>query len=144
MKIWASDDEYETKSVDHLIKKYLKIINITPKEFWGNKEIPIVNLRFIFLMAIKDFNTQKISIDDLSTIAGNLYWPNDFNKWASPSRFDQIDYELANTLMWASELTFYNWQMKKNKKPSKLHDLIVKDIKNYYGKHKEIIKPYVK
>ncbi|HEX6977645.1 MAG TPA: hypothetical protein VF185_04835 [Patescibacteria group bacterium] len=144
MKIGTADDEYETKPVHHLIKKYLKLINLTPKEFWESKEIPIVNLRFIFLAAIHNFNSNIITLDDLSTIANVLYWPSSTNKWANPSKFDEIDYELANLLMWTSELTFYNWQEQKNKKSKKTSKVILKDIKIYYEKHKEVIKPYLK
>ncbi|OGM23505.1 hypothetical protein A2961_00505 [Candidatus Woesebacteria bacterium RIFCSPLOWO2_01_FULL_39_21] len=113
MKIW--DDKggvYETKPVTHLINKYLKLINISPKEFWVSKDIPIIFIRYILLFSIDDYKENNISLDNLSTIAGDLYWGN--TKLWNPNNFFLLDSKLARLLDELSELSFNNW--KGNKK----------------------------
>ncbi len=143
MRVWTKNDEYTTKSIDHLIKKCLKILNSTPKEFWNNKEIPLATVRWIFLLGLDDFYKKLISLDDISTLAGDLYWPNDRNKWKGPSDFDKFDSKLGDILDWTSELTYYNWKKDASKENNKIRKSILKDMKEYYEKNKHIIKSII-
>ena len=135
MTIFDQYGEYETENVDHLIKRYLKLIGFSWKEFW-NEELPIVNIRAILLLAIKDFSDDKISLDNLSNIASYLCYGEHSQspKW-SPNYIYEIDRELAKTLETASELSYNNWRKTKGLKQAN------KEVKGYYKNNKNVIGP---
>lgn len=114
---------YETQPVGKIIAQYLKRINLKDNEFWESEDIPITPIRYIFLFSIHDYKNKKITLDDLSTIAGNIYW-GQISKW-SPNKLISLDKKLANLLDNASELSYNNW--KKN------NNYVINTIRNLYS-----------
>lgn len=135
MRIFDEKEIYTTDPVDHIIKAYFKIIGISWKEFW--KKLKILNLKIIFLLAIKDFKDKKISLDQLSTIANSLYY-ND--KIWTLFEINSADGKLGTALDMASELAYYNWRKKKNKSTMKLHQSALKIVEEYYKENKEVVR----
>lgn len=137
MKITDKEGTYTTGPVKRIIKRYLKIIGVSWEEFWEKLIIP--NVRITFLLAIKDFNEAKISLDQLSTIGDYLYY-ND-NKW-SPWKFDLSDSALGKALGDASELAYYHWRKDKNPQTMKLYKGALKTVREYYQKNKNLLKNF--
>jgi hypothetical protein len=143
MKIHKAGDVYKTKPVDHLLKKYLKQAGAKWEQFWNSPSVPTVKLRAIFLLAIKDFDEKKITLDDLSTIADSLYYDiystrkNKKKKWG-PNQIAQLDRELSRALDIASELAYNNWQNKGGVSES------LSLIKSYYKDRRFVIERILK
>lgn len=66
-------------TTDQFVKKYLDLLNLPEKEFWSRTDIPITITRYIILFAIRDYFEEKITLYDLSGVAG-IYWV-DTNRW---------------------------------------------------------------
>lgn len=138
MLISDSSGEYMTEDVDHIFKKYFKLLNIRAIFFWKS-DLPIVSIRAIFLLAINDYFNKIITIDDLATISDMLYYSGGSGrkmKWSSNDIFT-MDRNLGLGLEIASELAYSNW--KKNKDLEQELD----KIKQYYQKNKFVIESLI-
>jgi len=140
MKLQIIDEKgtHTTGSVKKLFKGYLKIINVSWEDFW--KVLFVPNVRLVFLLAIDDFKKGKISLDQLSTIADYLYYPNSRYKEWGPWEFDLSDSQLGSALEDASELAYYNWRKNKDPQTMKSYKFSLKRVEEYYEKNKHLLK----
>ncbi len=123
-----------TGSVMRIMKNYLKIIDISWKQFW--EKLIIAHVRIVFLLALKDFHEEKISLNQISAIATSLYYNN--KEW-SPWNFDLSNSNLGSALMSASELAYYHWRKDKNPQIMKSYKRILKTVKDYYQKNRTFL-----
>lgn len=126
--VFDNDGEYLTKPVNHIVKKYLDQLKVSEYIFW--RQFNLILIKKVFLMAIKDFQDKKISLEDFSTIASKLLFNEPF--W-TVFDFNKVDHKLSDCLYNASELLYYHWRKDKNKN-KKLVNSIILDLNQYYTK----------
>ena len=141
IQIFDKEGTHTTGFVKRLFKKYLKIINVSWEDFWKKLFIPYV--RLVFLLAVNDFKKGKISVDQLSTIADCLYYPDSEYKEWGPWQVDLSDSRLGNVLENASELAYYNWRKTKDPQIMESYKLSLKVIDEYYEKNKHLLKDFL-
>lgn len=113
---------------DKIIERYLQKVGFTSKDFWDSQDIPIVNMRFVVLSALRDYFENKLTFDEIFNILQNLNF-----RW-SEIEFSILDPDLKRAT--DSVSTFY-------KKVDKDEvDYAKKIIKNYYEKYKYLIKDF--
>ncbi len=131
--IFDGEGEYLTKPVNHIVKKYLNQLKVSEYIFW--RQFNLILIKKVFLMAIKDFQEKKISLEDFSTIASKLLFNDPF--WTI-SDFNKVDHKLSDYLDGASELLYYSWRNDNNKN-QELVESIFKKLNQYYSKEKDLI-----
>jgi|GEM_PF-4309327 len=99
MKI-HNGSSHEPKTTPGILKKYFGEYLLSPEK------LTRPNARLIFIKIVKDYLDGKISIDDLSYLATQLYYEIKRPNWFL---FDR-DFEKA--LSEASEASWYNWKVK--------------------------------
>jgi hypothetical protein len=89
----------------------------------------------IFLMALKDFLDNRISLDTFSSVSCELYY--ELNK---PHEVD-IYYEcdLANALFDATDISYYYSHQDENPANKKIYEAQIKNLKEYYEKNKHLL-----
>lgn len=134
MRIINSKGEYETRSAEPIIQGYLKALGVSWKNFWTHLDIK--KARTVFLMAIRDFREGRITLDDLATIANDLYYS---SKGWSPLGIDRTDGHFGTVLGHASELAYYNWRKDEDPKTKKTLDSYLHSVIGYYEENKGIL-----
>lgn len=135
MRIFDEKGEYNTRDVELLIREYLERIGVSWEDFWKSLHVP--NLRLVFLLSIQDFRENKITIDDLSTIANDLYWAG--NKGWSPLDLDRMNLDLSRVLIWCSELAYYNWRKDDNPKTRESLESSLKTVSDYFEENRFLL-----
>ncbi len=136
MRITDAEGVYKTGSVKRILKRYFKIIGVSWEEFWEKLDIP--NLRIVFLVAIKDFEDKKISLDQFSTVGDDLLYSN--SSWVA--KIDAADSELESRLDDASELAYYNWRKDQDSQTMVSYERLLENIKEYYEKNERFLESF--
>lgn len=126
-------------STDKMVGKYLTKISVSKKDFYASKEIPIESTKLIILLGLKDFFDNKISINDIDSLA-HIYWT-DTRTW-DPKEWDRQDKKLGTVLLWLSELSYYSRRSKEFPDLEKIRKHIINVAKDYYDEFKDLIKEY--
>ncbi|MBU0570300.1 hypothetical protein KKB40_06035 [Patescibacteria group bacterium] len=125
----ASDNVFIGPNPEDLLDKYLQVLGTSEKKFW--KKLDILQLKKIFLLSLKDFFEDKITIDQLSAVSGEMFYS--AGTWTHFEVSD-LDDPLGVVLDWASELSYYNWQKKDSFVES--HK---KTLREYYEENKHFL-----
>jgi len=125
---------YSEDFLDVFYYKYLQKI-IKNCQILGQEQV-----RQIFLMALKDFLENKISLNTFSSVSCELYY--ELNK---PHEID-IYYErdLANALFDATEISYYYSHQDEDPANKKIYEAQIKNLKEYYEKNKHLLKDFPK
>ena len=120
---------YSEDFLDVFYYKYLQKI-IKKYQLLKQEEV-----KQIFLMALKDFLDNRISLATFSSVSCELYY--ELNK---PHEVD-IYYErdLANALFDATEISYYYSHQDENPANKKIYEAQIKNLKEYYEKNKHLL-----
>lgn len=116
-------DIYELKVRHGILKKYLDEFKTTAEEAGISK------LRAIFLAALRDFFSEKISTDELNYVTNRIYF-----EFKNPSWFDNYDTEFATILSTVSDISYIAWKGEKRELAR-----IIDRLKEYYEENKHLI-----
>ncbi len=120
--IWDEKGTIEIKvNKEKLRKRYYSQLGDNPQraEFAAYKKI--------FLQAVDDFLTSKISVHELATVAGDIYY-----FFRRPFWFDQQKDRLGSVLSLTADLSFYAVRGKNNSAIRKRYREFLKKIKEYF------------
>jgi len=127
--IWDSKGTIEI-IVDRqmLEKNYYSQLGQDPKKatFSGYKRV--------FLRAVQDFLAEKISVHDLATIAGDIYYVFRLPPW-----FDQFNDKLSSVLHLASDLSYYAIRGENDSEIKKRYQDFLQEIKEYFEQNKNCL-----
>jgi len=125
---------YSEDFLDVFYYKYLQKI-IKNCQILGQEQV-----RQIFLMALKDFLENKISLNTFSSVSCELYY--ELNK---PHEID-IYYEkdLAKALFDATDIFYYYSHQDEDPGNKKIYEAQIKNLKEYYEKNKHLLKDFPK
>jgi len=120
---------YSEDFLDVFYYKYLQKI-IKKYQLLKQEEV-----KQIFLMALKDFLDNRISLATFSSVSCELHY--ELNK---PHEVD-IYYErdLANALFDATEISYYYSHQDENPANKKIYEAQIKNLKEYYEKNKHLL-----
>ncbi len=120
--IWDEKGTIEIKiNKEKLQKRYYSQLGDDPRqaEFAAYKKI--------FLQAVNDFLTGKISVHELATVAGDIYY-----SFRRPFWFDQQKDQLGLVLSLAADLSFYAARGENNSAIKKRYREFLERIKEYF------------
>lgn len=115
---------YKPKVTQGILQKYFGRFNTSPQK------AGITEIRLIVLAAINDFFSNKLSANDLSYLATQIYF-----EIKKPNWFDNQDTELGSALLDANELSYLKW-----KKAEEQYKTTVKSLKGYLERKKSLLK----
>jgi hypothetical protein len=96
------------------------------------------HIKQIFLMALKDFLEDRISLNVFSSVSCELYY-----ELSKPHEVD-IYYEkdLAKALFDATEISYYYSHQDEDPSNKKIYEAQIKNLKEYYEKNKHLLKDF--
>lgn len=119
---------YKLKITPGILKKYFKQFKTSPKS------AGIIELRLVFLAALRDFLANRFKVDDLDYVATQIYY-----EIKKPNWFDDYDRELAKALSSATELSYINWRGS-----SKEYNKTINALEEYYKRYKNLLEAWEK
>ncbi len=127
---------YFPAEIDKVLKSYFSLLRANRKNFWNKLDINL--LKKIFLLSLNDFYQKKIDLNQLSAIAGRLYY-ND-RSWV-PFDIDSQDAELGKILGYTEEISYRQYKYKKtnNTQDKIYYDSLLREIKEYFNKNKHLL-----
>lgn len=92
--------------------------------------------QLIFLLVLKDYLEEKISVNYFTSAATQLYYqlnnPSDFSSNSTAQ-------ELGSALEDASEIEYYQKNANKNESTKKMYAAMIKNLKEYFDKYKHLL-----
>jgi len=98
------------------------------------KTASINQYRRLFLHIIEDFLKGKLSSQEFSLMAGDIFFV-----FRSPEFFEKRDPQLAKALHYAADLDYYldSQRLKQYPHLKQIKDSFLQEIKNYFNEHKD-------
>lgn len=116
MQILTEESAYE------IFLKYLKEVLI------ASGKIGVVEIKKMFLFALKDYFEGKINLHYLETISCQLYF-----EWGKPSKINSVDKELGSALSSAVDINYYFQNSEKEEKTRRMYEFFIKSLQQYYN-----------
>jgi len=102
-----------------------------------DKVLTLKQVKLVFLLALRDFVSGKITSKYFTSIANHLYY-----NLSKPSDFYSNNklHALGEALESASELNYYKENKEKEETSAKMYSVIVKNLESYLNENKKLLK----
>ncbi|MBI2268299.1 MAG: hypothetical protein HYU80_02485 [Candidatus Blackburnbacteria bacterium] len=118
------------KSLNSTMSKFDRYLSETV--FSSKNELTQKQTREILLRALKDFFEGKLALEELASIATDIYYTLN-----SPFRITtEWEHSLGNILENLTEVDYYKEEGRKDKYARDMHETVMKELEEYYEKNK--------
>ena len=128
---------YSDTNTGKFIAPYFAKANIKLEDFINSKKLPIVAIRYLFLMLSHDYLNNKITLRQMLDIVTDIYWNTEV--W-NLSDYDNLDREFSRIISLVADQGNY---LDRKGKIEQFNKEIKPKIEEYYKKYKYLVEKYI-